>query len=449
MLLLSIPLPACGPDLVEGAHTYQCAGENLECLARDIFTGECIGGYGPVPCWTRVCADDTSEALSVAGRVCSYSVSSCSLVESNACRLGAGASAIADGLVENVMGTVPDHNIEGTINPASSWITVNWDGTSTSATIDPISSISLHDDAGNGNAGRIVVTNMETWGNDTTLDGHAVESPTVVNAQHFEGGKTSTGDFWLRTNTVLFANWATIGGHHTSVMGHPQSTVSGSIDYAAGEITIDGAIQGSSEDGPVPLTATFHLVYDFEPEPAPSAVVEVVFGQDYASITELIQPNGPIAELTWYAGDVLRTVGFLDPQAELGHDNWIDASQLDENVVSLYLRDEAGVASLQVVCLSETETDCLPPCPPEDQDCYAEEPPASCEDSCGGSSPGGCWCDAACVSYGDCCDDYAPQCNTNSCWGSCGTHAAGGCWCDAACTSYGDCCDDKVAACGA
>jgi hypothetical protein len=31
--------------------------------------------------------------------------------------------------------------------------------------------------------------------------------------------------------------------------------------------------------------------------------------------------------------------------------------------------------------------------------------------------------------------------------GKCGMPSSG-CWCDAACTSYGDCCPDKVAVCG-
>ena len=39
----------------------------------------------------------------------------------------------------------------------------------------------------------------------------------------------------------------------------------------------------------------------------------------------------------------------------------------------------------------------------------------SCDDGAGGSycgsrSPDGCWCDAACTSYGNCCGDYAPVC---------------------------------------
>ena len=40
--------------------------------------------------------------------------------------------------------------------------------------------------------------------------------------------------------------------------------------------------------------------------------------------------------------------------------------------------------------------------------CYR---PASCEDRCGGAAlQNACYCDAACVYYGDCCDDYSAQC---------------------------------------
>lgn len=35
-----------------------------------------------------------------------------------------------------------------------------------------------------------------------------------------------------------------------------------------------------------------------------------------------------------------------------------------------------------------------------------------------------------------------------SCSGACGGQSASGCWCDAACASYGDCCADKVSVCG-
>jgi hypothetical protein len=35
---------------------------------------------------------------------------------------------------------------------------------------------------------------------------------------------------------------------------------------------------------------------------------------------------------------------------------------------------------------------------------------ASCKDSCGKQARGGCWCDATCDQYGDCCDDKAAVC---------------------------------------
>ncbi len=34
----------------------------------------------------------------------------------------------------------------------------------------------------------------------------------------------------------------------------------------------------------------------------------------------------------------------------------------------------------------------------------------SCVGHCGGQAPGGCWCDATCVTYGDCCADYGSAC---------------------------------------
>ncbi|WP_437738396.1 hypothetical protein [Sorangium sp. So ce1335] len=34
----------------------------------------------------------------------------------------------------------------------------------------------------------------------------------------------------------------------------------------------------------------------------------------------------------------------------------------------------------------------------------------SCKGHCGGQAPGGCYCDAACTGYGDCCADYGPTC---------------------------------------
>lgn len=38
--------------------------------------------------------------------------------------------------------------------------------------------------------------------------------------------------------------------------------------------------------------------------------------------------------------------------------------------------------------------------------------------------------------------------NPNSCSGICGSQAPGGCWCDDACVRFGDCCSDKLQICG-
>ncbi len=77
--------------------------------------------------------------------------------------------------------------------------------------------------------------------------------------------------------------------------------------------------------------------------------------------------------------------------------------------------------------------------------------PGTCSNSCGGYG-GGCWCDAACVQFGDCCADvyqcgYGDGGGGGSCWGACGGYG-NGCWCDYACSSYGDCCPDAGQACG-
>ncbi len=49
------------------------------------------------------------------------------------------------------------------------------------------------------------------------------------------------------------------------------------------------------------------------------------------------------------------------------------------------------------------------------------------------------------LSWVDVCE--APS-NPNSCSGNCGSRAPGGCWCDSACASFGDCCSDKFSICG-
>ncbi len=72
----------------------------------------------------------------------------------------------------------------------------------------------------------------------------------------------------------------------------------------------------------------------------------------------------------------------------------------------------------------------------------------TCAGSCNGRSAAGCFCDDACVGFGDCCRDYAPRCDTDSCWNRCDLSSPdGSCYCDDLCTGYGDCCDDFTAAC--
>jgi len=66
-----------------------------------------------------------------------------------------------------------------------------------------------------------------------------------------------------------------------------------------------------------------------------------------------------------------------------------------------------------------------------------------------------CYCDEACVGYGDCCSDYAGTCQTTgSCAGQCDGHdwyagilAPELCWCDESCLGYGDCCGDYWGEC--
>ena len=80
---------------------------------------------------------------------------------------------------------------------------------------------------------------------------------------------------------------------------------------------------------------------------------------------------------------------------------------------------------------------------------------SGCDSYCGGSKTGdNCYCDSGCVSWGDCCDNAADECDRPTCIGQCGSHggydsAVGGdCWCDSGCVNYGDCCVDARDECG-
>lgn len=51
----------------------------------------------------------------------------------------------------------------------------------------------------------------------------------------------------------------------------------------------------------------------------------------------------------------------------------------------------------------------------------------SCDGHCGGAAPGGCYCDAACTGYGDCCSDFAPTCiDWPKIYGGAGEDTSGG-----------------------
>ena len=82
-------------------------------------------------------------------------------------------------------------------------------------------------------------------------------------------------------------------------------------------------------------------------------------------------------------------------------------------------------------------------------------PPAgTCLGHCGTKSTASCYCDAACVTLGDCCSDYTSSgcagvssCGStvNSCTGNCGGQSTTStCWCDTSCDTFGDCCPDKA-----
>lgn len=65
------------------------------------------------------------------------------------------------------------------------------------------------------------------------------------------------------------------------------------------------------------------------------------------------------------------------------------------------------------------------------------DPTETCQNFCGGPSDGTCYCDEACLDYGDCCPDYQDCCNGNTCTPDC---------------TFDDCgdggCPDQPDACG-
>lgn len=105
-----------------------------------------------------------------------------------------------------------------------------------------------------------------------------------------------------------------------------------------------------------------------------------------------------------------------------------------------------SAATLVTPCLSG-ET-CMVGKASEPGQCQVVQPTGSCAGVCGGmSKQGSCYCDALCVSAGDCCSDFSAACG-GTCSGACGGQAKlGDCWCDADCSTFGDCCLDKAEAC--
>ncbi|XP_031715462.1 proteoglycan 4b [Anarrhichthys ocellatus] len=78
----------------------------------------------------------------------------------------------------------------------------------------------------------------------------------------------------------------------------------------------------------------------------------------------------------------------------------------------------------------------------------------SCKSRCGDEYSRGymCQCDYSCLSYGECCKDFASQCTTkNSCKGRCGENFKRGrlCSCDSKCADYKQCCPDHKTHCDA
>ncbi|GMV42762.1 MAG: hypothetical protein AMXMBFR64_44780 [Myxococcales bacterium] len=78
-----------------------------------------------------------------------------------------------------------------------------------------------------------------------------------------------------------------------------------------------------------------------------------------------------------------------------------------------------------------------------------------CAGNCGSQAPDGCWCDSACVGFGDCCNDACDNCGYcmgstgTGCAGNCDSYSyAGNCYCDSICVSAGDCCSDACSICG-
>lgn len=115
---------------------------------------------------------------------------------------------------------------------------------------------------------------------------------------------------------------------------------------------------------------------------------------------------------------------------------------------------DAGNAAEQCWCDANcvTNGDC---CSDACDTCgYCGTAVGDCVGKCGGAGTDTCWCDSACVLNGDCCDDACETCGVcdappaDTCVGACGGAGGTSCWCDELCVTNGDCCPDSCAACG-
>ena len=106
-------------------------------------------------------------------------------------------------------------------------------------------------------------------------------------------------------------------------------------------------------------------------------------------------------------------------------------------------------------CDTSWDSLCVEECDACGGNCNGVGPGGECAGNCGGSGPSGCYCDASCVDFGDCCSDACSSCGY--CGGSTGYGCAGNCggsspdescYCDDLCVSYGDCCSDACSECG-
>lgn len=145
-----------------------------------------------------------------------------------------------------------------------------------------------------------------------------------------------------------------------------------------------------------------------------SAIVEVV-GQSYGSYEEFQQNLAPLMAqaqmLTGPRPGAQPGEGLFTPPslfhvaAQGNYGALLGMQYLGHGVHVQNVKKKAGAEEPDPTPVDEisAEISCA----------YAPPAPEGAQgqiSSCGGQAPGGCWCDAACAEYGDCCEDYQPVC---------------------------------------